>query len=452
VRTATIEQHRPSPHRPLIAWRPFVVCVALGLLLVAIPQLLVDHDATLSPLDEAAHVDYAIWLADGRPPSWDSHYRQETLRIVDCVGTAFTPAGNCTASERNPGDYPPGGYSYEAQQAPLGYAAAAVTWDLLGLADAPPSVQLSRLRLSNLAWILLFVLAFAAVVASVTRSGRAAAGVAAVAFASPMPASSWSYLTNDAAGPLAGSVALLVAIAFVSASRRADRRGWLPMVLLAIASGALLGLGKATFAIAPFAILVGWMLTRGSVRAAARSVVARLLMLQLLALVAIVAAYQLAQDLRSDTPSTVVLAALLSISTSPSFPWTTTAHSVANSVQAFADRAAPDPLAFLAGTLALMAIGASVGAGGTIRGLSIKAGHLIAGVGVSAVALGVAWPAMQYALGGYDFESQYRYLGPLIPVAAIATVPMFARRPRLSVGFAGVIASVVAGYALVAGQ
>jgi hypothetical protein len=175
-------------------------------------------------------------------------------------------------------------------------------------------------------------------------------------------------------------------------------------------------------------------------------------MLQLLALVAIVAAYQLAQDLRSDTPSTVVLAALLSISTSPSFPWTTTAHSVANSVQAFADRAAPDPLAFLAGTLALMAIGASVGAGGTIRGLSIKAGHLIAGVGVSAVALGVAWPAMQYALGGYDFESQYRYLGPLIPVAAIATVPMFARRPRLSVGFAGVIASVVAGYALVAGQ
>ncbi len=438
--------HRVRPSR----WRPFLVAALLGLLLTGLPQLLIDHEAALSPLDEGAHVDYAITLAGGHPPSWDSRYKQETLRIIDCAGTAFAPATDCSEHQRNALDYPPQGYSYEAQHTPLGYLPAAATWRLLDLPDRPPTAQLAALRLSNLAWIGLFILVFSIVVSRVTRSGRAAAGIAAVAFANPTAAASWSYLTNDAGAPLAGALAVLITVAFVSAERGGTRRRWRWLALLAIASGAALGLTKATFVVAPLALLVAWLLSRGSVERALASPVSRLLGLQLASMGAAVVAYQLLLNLVSDTSSSTVLYAVLSISLADSFPWATTAHSVANGVQVFASRSVPDPLAYLTGALSLMVLGAAAGAGGKVRGLSMRAGHLLVGVAVAAVTMGLAWPTINYAMGGFDFQSQYRYLTPLIPVAAVATAPLFARRPRASVGFAVVMATALAGAAVIA--
>ncbi len=437
---------RAAPSR----WRPFLVSVLLGVLLTGLAQLLVDHEAALSPLDESAHIDYAITLAGGHPPTWDSRYQQETLRIVDCAGTAFSPATDCSAHERNAVDYPPQGYSYEAQHTPLGYLPAAAAWRLLSLPDRDPIAQLAALRLSNLAWIALYILAFSVVVSLVTRSGRAAAGVAAIAFANPTAAASWSYLTNDAGAPLAGALALLTAIAFVSVGADTSRRRWWGLVALAAASGAAFGLTKATFAVAPLALLAAWLISRGSVRAALASPVSRLLGLQLASVGAVVVAYQLLLNLVSDTSSSTVLFAVLSISLTDSFPWGTALNSVANGIQAFTSRAAPQPLGYLAAALSLMALGAAAGTNGRVRGLSLRAGHLLAGVAIAAVALGLAWPTINYVMGGFDFESQYRYLAPLIPVAAVAAAPLFARRPRVSAWFATVVASSLAGAAVLA--
>ena len=75
----------------------------------------------LDVFDEGAHLDYVITLAKGTPPSWDSKLQQRTLKIVDCGGRSNVDALPCIDKVRVPEMYGAGGYSYQAQQPPLGY-------------------------------------------------------------------------------------------------------------------------------------------------------------------------------------------------------------------------------------------------------------------------------------------------------------------------------------------
>jgi hypothetical protein len=73
-------------------------------------------------IDEGAHFDYVVNLKNLSIPSWGTQESQKTLRIGDCLGATGGHTGDCSSKSRNPLLFDAaGGYSYEAQQPPLGY-------------------------------------------------------------------------------------------------------------------------------------------------------------------------------------------------------------------------------------------------------------------------------------------------------------------------------------------
>ena len=71
--------------------------------------------------DEGAHFDYVVNLKNFTIPFWGTLESQDTLLIGDCLGRVGGKQGSCETKDRDPGNFAPGGFSYQAQQPPLGY-------------------------------------------------------------------------------------------------------------------------------------------------------------------------------------------------------------------------------------------------------------------------------------------------------------------------------------------
>jgi hypothetical protein len=208
------------------------VCVIAPVALVGVH---IHENPEFSPIDEAAHLDYVIRIADGGFPRMGQYLQKSTQQLQDCRGLALhglvLPA--CGAPIV---DNPKFGtvYQYEAQQPP-GYYALTVPmrWagiHVLGIDD------LTATRLTGLVWLVLGLLLFWA-------AGRVmgvpppvlGAGALLIATA-PLVIYTTSYVSNDAAAVFAGALVLFVgALAYKQPGR------WMTpvMVLVGLFVGSL---------------------------------------------------------------------------------------------------------------------------------------------------------------------------------------------------------------------
>jgi hypothetical protein len=188
------------------------VCVFVPVLLVALQTA---QNPKFSPIDEAAHWDYAKRVAGGSVPRMGQVLEQSTLREEACRGTALEGlvVPKCRTPVLKASSFPGGGQQYEAQQPPTYYALTVpVRWlghDVFGLSD------LGATRAGGYLWLPLGLLALwcAGLVLGLSPS-QVGSGVLLIATA-PLVIYSSSVVSNDVPAIFAGGfVALLAALAY----------------------------------------------------------------------------------------------------------------------------------------------------------------------------------------------------------------------------------------------
>lgn len=217
----------------------FGLFTAIGFLQMAS----VDWSRPLSIYDEVPHIDYTFRLADGQATTWDDVYSQRTLGIASCLEQQDQDPQCVVRELRDPTQRWPNGYSYEAQQTPLGYLPYAVIDSFAVDSQADHFSQIRTLRLTNaFIWVLLAAL-WALLVSQVTdRRVPALAATTAVSL-NPMLVDRFTYVTNDAMAIVAATA---VAVWLLYRLRRPASNllvGWLlPALLL----GTFVGMTKPT--------------------------------------------------------------------------------------------------------------------------------------------------------------------------------------------------------------
>lgn len=127
-----------------------LTCVVAPVLLVAVH---VHENPEFSPIDEAAHYDYIVRIANGGFPRMGQSLQPSTLRALSCRKTALvgmvTPP--CGQKVLKPSEFAGGGYQYEAQQPPTYYAITVpLRWlaiHVFGFSDVPGT------RLTGALWL-----------------------------------------------------------------------------------------------------------------------------------------------------------------------------------------------------------------------------------------------------------------------------------------------------------
>lgn len=121
-----------------------------AVLLIAVLSLLAAqkdqaNNRQFDVFDEGAHFDYAYRLSNFEIPKWGETYSQETMLIDDCVVKVDSDEiPSCEIKNRSPLNFAPQGFSYEAQQPPIGYFPF-VAGVILG-AEKPPGPYLNFVR------------------------------------------------------------------------------------------------------------------------------------------------------------------------------------------------------------------------------------------------------------------------------------------------------------------
>ena len=296
--------------------RRFRGSVFIGLWFVACSLLLLPSGfltKSLIPVDEGAHIDYAIHLANGVATIWDTKYSQDYLRINECVGTFFNKPGNCLVKVRTPESYPPNGWSYEAQQTPLGYVPAALVWRLGSLELMNPIEQIKILRLSNIFWILLSGIFLVFLAREMRLGWRAQILLASFLAANSEISRVNTYLTNDAA-LLSLSLISLVTFSYSMRKMNSPRRKINKFLLLNILVGVLLGLTKLVLIIAPLSLLGALILNKCRKSSAESKMNVWLLLSQTVGCGLGFGLYAMVVGIFSKTSSTTVFQALMGFS------------------------------------------------------------------------------------------------------------------------------------------
>lgn len=206
-------------------------------------SLSVDWSRPLTEYDEVPHIDYAVRLADGQITVWDDVYTQRTLGLAQCLEESSPNPNYITRESWIPQDRWPNGHSYQAQQAPTGYLPYAFALRFLISDSDNHFAQIRELRLVNGAFWLLLGLTWTFLVLQVTRALIPALAATVVVATNPLVFDSFTYVTNDAAAIVVGTGVCAWLIGLQRRERLPSPQVW---VTIAIISGALVGLTKAT--------------------------------------------------------------------------------------------------------------------------------------------------------------------------------------------------------------
>lgn len=363
------------------------------------------HHSTFDPLDEQAHLDYAVYLSQGHIPRWGDLYQPETVRMLDCLGIARTAPAPCLTNT-NPRVFPPAGYSYEAQQPPLGYLAYLPFLQ----SHAPPAQALSAARRGGWLWMGIAVALLLAMAWVADMTLLQTTTVLALCELNPSAIRAAATVTNDSAALAAGALAIVV----LQVARR--RRSTL--VIPALVAGVVIGLLKSLFCVVPLAIVVGGLLAELPVR---RDFTWRGLwrrrgceVSMLAGAVVATAAFSVVQELRAATPPRVVLDALLGGRITAHPRWATLEGSVLNAFSVFQSPSRP-----LYTMWNLLVFGAVAGlafnhSSSKRRALPALAGGTLAAL----VALGLGFSLLDYFQGHFNFVIQARYVIAIVPLLA----------------------------------
>lgn len=391
--------------------------------------------------DEPAHIDYALDLRQGHIPSWGDRLNQTTLRVVACANQQ-TPA-SCRAGHRNPQVAGADGFSYEAQQPPLGY----VPYALVATPSSNPHQALVDLRRGGMIWTAATGLVLLGLGMVEGLSLGALSVVLAVALMCPETFEWTATVTNDSAGAFAGGLGLLA----VAVSRRWR---WPAASSAGLATGVVIGLLKGVFVMVPLALAIQALVmsmprTGGLSRfrswlrtgACAFGMVGGTLVAY--------GGFVLLQNERSTVPPATVLRALLGFAPATHLHF----HAIIASFTSFTALFEPFFLPQSASTALyniwnLAILGTVVGAIVMRRGGEHAEQSRSLGVGILAatVALSVLWP-LWWFWQGYDQVAVTRYGIPLLPLIGLLVVRATSTKAMWTIGLGLPIAAAVAQFA-----
>ena len=205
--------------------------------------------------DEAAHFDYVLKLKTGEIPAWGSLYEQETMRIAECLGSAFAEPGDCSIKTRDPKNFAPAGYNYEAQQPPLGY----LPYVFFAKADSEPAQTLEQLRIAGSQFWLFAIAALIVIYcALIGLSWAPSILMGALILLNPIVIHSVATISNDSA-VVASVMSWMIIRAMISKFKPKLGKWW---VALSALGGLSLALTKGFLILIPFAELCIYLIKK----------------------------------------------------------------------------------------------------------------------------------------------------------------------------------------------
>lgn len=202
--------------------------------------------------DEGAHFDYVDKLKSGQVPSWDSTYSQTTMLIADCLGSIFAKGQSCEAMVRTPENFPPKGFSYQAQQPPLGYLQYLAVPSTSNLS---PLEKLNKTRDYGLVVVLiLYGLLFNFLYRAFRLNFFGVSVLALLILLNPIQIHALSTVTNDGTSVLGGLLIILVVANLFNQVR-------ISKLSLAVI-GISIGLMKGLLLVLPFSFLSSALLLK----------------------------------------------------------------------------------------------------------------------------------------------------------------------------------------------
>lgn len=410
----------------------FGIVVIFAIISSALTKLDMASNPHFDVYDEGAHYDYVLQLSQGNIPAWGDQYLQETVRIVDCLGTAFSPAGSCEIKHRTTENYAPNGFNYEAQQGPIGYLPY-----LLGIVNSEePSDQLQGMRLKgSYIWLtlsgsLLILLCLA------LRTSIFMASLASIAiFLNPTFIHSISTVNNDAA-----IVPIVLFWILIELFLRDRKLSWRSVRNARFVIGLVFGLTKALLLVVPISIfLLGVFLVLKAKRISRRKVSLKTfdkfqIAPMMLGAISSYGTFLALQKLREKIPSSQVLEALLGFSKTDVPDLKTMVDSFANVLFIFsggypgANINGSSGLIVTAVITALISI-AAARSWDYFKGLKLsildaqtvdifKAFPLVSVVALAMTA--ISWPLLFYMQGNYNFASPSRYALLAVPLLIVS--------------------------------
>ncbi|WP_345835423.1 hypothetical protein [Microbacterium sp. X-17] len=388
---------------------------------------------TFSVLDEAAHFDYVMKLAEGQIPAWGSTFEQETMLIADCLGDPLAAKPlDCAVRDRVPTSFPARGYSYEAQQPPLGYLFYLPgVWLSTGLS---PAATLNEVR--DVGGVLLVLVAGLLLFAISTQLGLRfwrTLLMSSIVLLAPLSIYAFATVSNDAA-------TLIVSLAFISLLLAARPRGTRAAILLGAAAGVLLGATKPYTVLLPLGVLAAflfldWLIrnrTRAGFRALFRRSDVRFVLASAAASLIVTGAFTAWQAVRGSVSSAQVLSSLLGAPKGAFVNPKTVVSSIAN----LANNWVGGSNGLLSVSAAFVALNAVLlillgVAFARQRSVVTDRARLFATAWAFIVpAFGVAWPLLLVLQGGYDYDAPARYGLLILPLAAVAATEAVRRSLR----------------------
>lgn len=401
----------------------FTAAVLVGIVALLGTQYERAHNPQFDVFDEGAHFDYVSKLVEGHIPDWGSLYEQETLLIADCLGNALVSTQlDCSVRERVPEQFAPSGYSYEAQQPPLGYLVYLAGYSMSN--DQPPAARLDFVRAFGGAITIGILVVLTGILAQLLALGFLRTTLMSiVVMLSPISLHAFSTVSNDAFTVVA-SLAFLVGLCV--ARRSSTKAVW----FLGIVAGVVLGATKSYLVLIPAGVLLALFLidcfdTR-SLRTALRAITQRAMSLfsLLSAAVGVIVTVGFAawQTVRSPATSSEVLSALLGFRPTVDHPrLSTMISSIANLSNAWLGTgtglAQIVPQLFVTANAALLIL---IGVALARRLRDSMARMLAISWIVVVIAFGIGWPLLLFIQGGFDFDAPTRYALCLLPLAGAA--------------------------------
>jgi hypothetical protein len=317
------------------------------------------------------------------------------------------------------------GFSYEAQQPPLGY----LPFMLTSSPNAPPGIALAHARRGGTVWALIAAALIVIYAAAESMSLLQLLAFLVLCLLCPSAVYAQATVTNDA-GTVTAGLAALMAIRF------APRRALGPAVAVGLGIGLAIGLVKGLCVLAPVALLIEAVIVKRPWQASQAERTAMLK--ENAAVIALVCGGLIAlfgweafQAARSAVGSSVVMNALLGFAKTQSLKSSTLEASVANSFSMF------DMTGLQLNTLWNIAVYGFVFAVAASRGTSPgwrSAQPLAVGVLVAVVLIGVAWPLYNFVDGHFDVAAPPRYALTLLPLLALVVVRANKRAALIWIG------------------
>lgn len=401
------------------------------------------HNPHFDVYDEGAHFDYVDKLKSGQVPSWDSTYSQTTMLIADCLGSIFAEGQSCETKVRVPGSFPPNGFSYQAQQPPLGYLQYLAVPQISGLS---PLEKLNKTRDYGLVVVLFFyALLFNYLYRAFSLQLFGATMLALLILLNPIQIHALSIVTNDSTSVLGGLIIILVVANLFNQVK-------ISKIFLS-GIGITMGLMKGLLLVLPFSFFVLALLfkhIRSDKAEASPQDILFILNLRRSMLVILQFgvlsnfAFLFYQGMRSTTSSEQVFGALLGFSQPVSvFQFDTLLQSFVNIFSSFSGNWFGNPfennIFSLVGFTVTGVLGFVISREKRlIRHVNKKLKNPILEYDyaflakllgysylISSASIAIAWPVIWFLNGNYDFPAPQRYNLVTLPLLATSIVLAF---------------------------